>query len=91
MPRAYYKPFTIYEEAVGFRNIKALTKGVAACLTCGLMFKVYMMANFSTTRGVEKEMSAEQMEMLASRAQLLHDVTDRDALRRSIKSKLPHA
>lgn len=92
MPRASYRPFTVYEEAIGFRNIKGLTKGIFGLLCGGLVLKMYMFVNYSGCTGYDdREMTPNQMELMASREQLIHNVTSRDELRRAMRGKLPPA
>jgi hypothetical protein len=91
MPRAYYRPFTVYEEAIGFRNIKGLSTCIFGLMVSGLAVKVYMAVNFSDIGRGGTAMTDHQAQLMASRTQLLNDVQSREAMKASLRSKLPPA
>lgn len=47
MPRAYYKPFTWYEDAVGFKVIRRLTKVVVGLYFAGILIKIGFASTYS--------------------------------------------
>lgn len=47
MPRAYYRPFTAYEEAVGFKGAKRNAHIFCGIFFAGLLFKVILAYHFS--------------------------------------------
>ena len=47
MPRAYYKPFTVYEEVCGWKNVKHVTHFVFFACCSMLLTKVMIFYHFS--------------------------------------------
>lgn len=47
MPRAYYRPFTAYEEAVGFKGAKRNAHIFCGIFFAGLLFKIILAYHFS--------------------------------------------
>lgn len=47
MPRAYYRPFTLYEEIVGFHGARRNAYILSAFFFAGIIIKVFLMYNYS--------------------------------------------
>ncbi|CUG84600.1 Hypothetical protein, putative [Bodo saltans] len=60
-------------------------------MVSGLVFKVYLAVNFSGHGNGDTTMTDQQVQLMASRAQLLHDVQNRDAMKASLRNRLPPA
>lgn len=72
MPRAYYKPFTAYEEAVGFHAARRNAYILVALFGGGIIFKIILAHQFGSGHTVRIEDPAYQR-MLAHQAATLRD------------------
>ncbi|KAH9578020.1 hypothetical protein LSM04_002738 [Trypanosoma melophagium] len=91
MPRAYYKPFTVYEEAVGFHGAKRNAYICCALLFGGLIFKFAVLSQYSTVTNHSDSLSLEdnpqyQM-MMAERMELAGNLASREAMQRVLMAR----
>lgn len=88
MPRAYYKPFTMYEEVVGFKRIQTIAKGLCAFMFGGFVLKIILNRSFSggAVRRVE-DMSPEEMELHNRRSEMAEGLFNREKISRHIQQK----
>lgn len=72
MPRAYYKPFTIYEEVCGWKNVKHITHFVFFACCSMLMTKMMLFYHFSpgSAHALMNESEREQ-QLMDSRMKLV--------------------
>ncbi|EPY31103.1 hypothetical protein STCU_03621 [Strigomonas culicis] len=95
MPRAYYKPFTAYEEAVGYHGAKRNAYFFLALFFGGLLFKCVLLNNYSTVMNPDLEgrspLEADPRYRAAMdrREELLQDIASKEAMRRAIRRQLP--
>ncbi|KEG14000.1 hypothetical protein DQ04_00671030 [Trypanosoma grayi] len=91
MPRAYYKPFTVYEEAVGFHGTKRNAYICCAFLFGGLLFKVLVLSRYSTASNFsalsELENDPQYQAVVAERMQLAENLASREAMRRAMSAR----
>mmetsp|Transcript_26558 Transcript_26558/g.30738 ORF Transcript_26558/g.30738 Transcript_26558/m.30738 type:complete len:92 (-) Transcript_26558:23-298(-) len=91
MPRAYYKPFTMYEDIVGFRTINRFTKFLMGGLFGLLGLKMVFFTQFNN-HIPDEELTPEQLELLANRADLASKLSSSEAMRKSMRERrLPPA
>ena len=74
MPRAYYRPFTVTEELLGFQKVRKLTYATCVFLISGFVFKVFVVIKCSSLQEppavLPKELTEMEYEQLARRAEL---------------------
>lgn len=92
MPRAYYKPFTAYEEALGFHAARRNAYFFCAVFFGGILFKCMLMANYSTV--VETHESIRNLEgnpqyqaMLDQRVELMETIITKDSMKKAMNSR----
>ncbi|CBH16194.1 uncharacterized protein TEOVI_000323600 [Trypanosoma equiperdum] len=91
MPRAYYKPFTVYEEVVGFHGARRNAYICCAILFGGLLFKILVLSQYSTVTdysGVDGlQSNPDYQAMLAQREALAQSLSSREEIHRAIASR----
>lgn len=96
MPRAYYKPFTAYEELVGFQNAKRNAFICCGLFFGGIVFKCVLMLNYSPVSSygsAQAQMEALEQDpqyraRMEARVHTSEMLMDKDAARRSVRAKL---
>eukprot|EP00796_Vickermania_ingenoplastis_P008788 gene8788-6175_t len=84
MPRAYYRPFTAYEEAVGFHGTRRNAYICCALFFSGIIFKVLLAVRFSPVSnrdlvGETANNNPEYAAALQHRAELVEQWTTQDS------------
>ncbi|KAF8291141.1 hypothetical protein TcYC6_0124270 [Trypanosoma cruzi] len=91
MPRAYYKPFTVYEEAVGFHGTRRNAYFCCALLFAGLMFKILLLSRYSTASDFSDLPSLKDnpqySNMVAERMELAESLASLEGMRRAMKNR----
>lgn len=93
MPRAYYRPFTAYEEVVGFKGAKRNAHIFCGLFLAGICFKVLLAFNFSpasnrdilASSGIENDPS--YIAAVERRAMLAESWTTRDSMKQSTERR----
>lgn len=91
MPRAYYRPFTAYEEAVGFHAARRNAYIFCALLFGGLIFKVVLMLNYSTVANPYQTNTLEDdpryQELMEKRLALAQDLSTQESMKRAMRAR----
>lgn len=91
MPRAYYRPFTAYEEAVGFKGARRNAYLCCAFLFGGLLFKVAMMLRYSTVVSSNipdaLESDPRYQALLEKRLSLSQDLSSQESMKRAMLAR----
>lgn len=92
MPRAYYKPFTAYEEAVGFHATKRNAYFFCAVFFAGILFKGALMMNYSSV--VQSPQMVRELEdnpsyqsMLDRRTELMETLSSQESLKKAMQRR----
>jgi hypothetical protein len=91
MPRAYYRPFTAYEEAVGFHAARRNAYICCAFLFGGLLLKIVLTMNYSTianpVHGNVLEDDPRYQEMMEKRLALAEDLSTQESMKRAMRAR----
>ncbi|ESL10902.1 hypothetical protein TRSC58_01357 [Trypanosoma rangeli SC58] len=91
MPRAYYKPFTVYEEVVGFHGTRRNAYLCCAFFFAGLLFKVCVLSRYSTASDFSElsrvEDDPQYQSFLAQRMELAESLASMEAMRRAVQAR----
>lgn len=89
MPRAHYRPFTAYEEAVGFRGAKRNAHIFIGLFFAGIIFKVLLTYNFSPVchRQMDEAQEEQWGESLTSRAMMAEQWMTKDSMKTSMERR----
>ncbi|KAH8606372.1 hypothetical protein ERJ75_001537200 [Trypanosoma vivax] len=91
MPRAYYKPFTIYEEVVGFHGTRRNTYIFCGLLFGGLLFKMIVLSKYASVSDFssagDPESLARYQESVGRRLDLAERLSSREDIRRAIAAR----
>ncbi|CAD2222496.1 hypothetical protein AGDE_03257 [Angomonas deanei] len=93
MPRAYYKPFTVYEEVVGFHNAKRNAYIFCGLFFGGILFKCLLMSKYSSVvnpdlnDGLALEDDPRYRAAMQERAELVYTTGSRDAMQKAIRKR----
>ncbi|CAJ1005601.1 hypothetical protein Q4I28_000921 [Leishmania naiffi] len=91
MPRAYYKPFTAYEEAFGFHATRRNAYIMCSVLFGGLLLKCMLLIKYSSivtpswTSPLEDD--PRYQEMMERRLALAEDLSTQESMKRAIRTR----
>ncbi|KPI84141.1 hypothetical protein ABL78_6815 [Leptomonas seymouri] len=91
MPRAYYRPFTAYEEAVGFHAARRNAYCFCAFMFGGLLLKVALTMRYSTVvnpnKGIALEEDPRYQELMEKRVALMEDLSTQESMKRAMRAR----
>ncbi|KPA80778.1 hypothetical protein ABB37_04226 [Leptomonas pyrrhocoris] len=91
MPRAYYRPFTAYEEAVGFHAARRNAYILCAFFFGGLILKGVLTLNYSSVanpyKGAALEEDPRYQELLEKRLTLAESLSTQESMRRAMHAR----
>ncbi|CAM36858.1 conserved hypothetical protein [Leishmania braziliensis MHOM/BR/75/M2904] len=91
MPRAYYKPFTAYEEAFGFHATRRNAYIMCSVFFGGLLLKCMLLMKYSSiatpswTSPLEDD--PRYQEMMERRLALAEDLSTQESMKRAIRTR----
>lgn len=91
MPRAYYRPFTAYEEAVGFHAARRNAYLCCAFLFGGLVLKVVLTLRYGAVANPHQATVLEDdpryQELMERRLSLAEDLSTQESMRRAMQAR----
>ncbi|CCW64437.1 unnamed protein product [Phytomonas sp. EM1] len=91
MPRAYYKPFTAYEELLGFRAVRRNAYFFCAFFFGALLFKFALLSKYSLSSSMsvaDIENNPQYQNMLDQRLEIMETLSSQENMRRAMKRRL---
>ncbi|KAG5507723.1 hypothetical protein JIQ42_08011 [Leishmania sp. Namibia] len=91
MPRAYYKPFTAYEEAFGFHGTRRIAHIMCSVLFGGLLLKCVLLLKYSSVSNPKWTSPLEDdpryQELMERRLVLAEDLWTQESMRRAMRAR----
>ncbi|AYU75930.1 hypothetical protein conserved [Leishmania donovani] len=91
MPRAYYKPFTAYEEAFGFHATRRNAYIMCSVLFGGLLLKCMLLVKYSSVVNPNRTSPLEDdpryQELMERRLVLTEDLSTQESMKRAIRAR----
>ncbi|GET85758.1 hypothetical protein, conserved [Leishmania tarentolae] len=91
MPRAYYKPFTAYEEAFGFHATRRNAYIMCSLLFGGLLLKCMLLLKYSSVANqnwtTPLEDDPRYQELMERRLALAEDLSTQESMKRAMRAR----
>ncbi|CCW69034.1 unnamed protein product [Phytomonas sp. Hart1] len=91
MPRAYYRPFTTYEEIFGFHTVRRNAYFFCAFLFSALLFKIAIFFRYSPSSSfstADIENNPDYHRMMDKRLEMVETLSSQENMRMALKRRL---